>query len=162
LAGGLRRRRRRRYFSRVAADKSDEPGVLGNLPRSRPGHRSDKRGGASRGGASAPAKTASASATAKASPSTRAKAARAKTARAKAGEKTARSGSTARKAAGTAKPPPRPKPPGHSVPPPLRGPEGPPPAGSTDPLLGAVRLAGKVAEVGLKTAGGLLKRLPRP
>jgi hypothetical protein len=48
------------------------------------------------------------------------------------------------------------------VPPPLRGPEGPPPAGSTDPLAGAVRLAGKVAEAGLKTAGGLLKRLPRP
>jgi hypothetical protein len=32
--------------------------------------------------------------------------------------------------------------------------------GGTDPLTGAVRLAGKVAEVGLKTAGGLLKRLP--
>ena len=29
----------------MAADKNDEPGVLGNLPRSRPGHRSDKRGG---------------------------------------------------------------------------------------------------------------------
>jgi hypothetical protein len=35
-----------------------------------------------------------------------------------------------------------------------------PQAGGTDPLTGAVRLAGKVAEVGLKTAGGLLKRLP--
>ena len=33
-------------------------------------------------------------------------------------------------------------------------------SGSTDPLTGAVRLAGKVAEVGLKTAGGLLRRLP--
>jgi hypothetical protein len=31
----------------VAADRDDEPGVLGNLPRSRPGRRSDKRGSTS-------------------------------------------------------------------------------------------------------------------
>jgi hypothetical protein len=31
----------------MAADRDDEPGVLGNLPRSRPGRRSDKRGGTS-------------------------------------------------------------------------------------------------------------------
>jgi hypothetical protein len=31
---------------------------------------------------------------------------------------------------------------------------------ASDPLTGAVRLAGKVAEVGLRTAGDLLKRLP--
>lgn len=161
FAAGLRRRRRRRYFSRVAADKSDEPGVLGNLPRSRPGHRSDKRGGASRGGASAVAKASSAGSAAKGAPSTRAKAARAK-----ASAKSASSRTTARKAGGDPKPTARPKPPrkppGRSMPPPLKGPEGPPPVGSKDPLLDAVRLAGKVAEAGLKTAGGLLKRLPRP
>jgi hypothetical protein len=35
-----------------------------------------------------------------------------------------------------------------------------PERGGTDPITGAVRLAGKVAEAGLKTAGALLRRLP--
>jgi hypothetical protein len=34
--------------------------------------------------------------------------------------------------------------------------------GGTDPVTGAVLLAGKVVEGGLKVAGGILKRLPRP
>jgi hypothetical protein len=43
----------------MAADRDDEPGVLGNLPRSRPGRRSAKRGGTGAGGAKkAPAKSA--------------------------------------------------------------------------------------------------------
>jgi hypothetical protein len=53
----------------VAADKNDDPGVLGNLPRSRPGHRSDKRGGRGTGAKPAKARAAkapSASATASA------------------------------------------------------------------------------------------------
>jgi hypothetical protein len=61
-------RRARRYFSGVAADKSDEPGVLGNLPRSRPGQRSDKRATAAKGKSSprgARATKASKSATAR-------------------------------------------------------------------------------------------------
>jgi hypothetical protein len=104
----------------VAADKTDQPGVLGNLPRSRPGHRSDKR----RGGATAVTK---ASAAPRAKP--------------------------ARKAARPA--PPRPA---VQAEPRRAAPEEP--QRSADPLTGAVRLAGKVAEAGLKTAGGLLRRLP--
>jgi hypothetical protein len=135
----------------VAADKSDEQGVLGNLPRSRPGRRSARRGGDSEtaaktaAGAKATPSAAKASAV-KASPSTRAKAARAKT-KAKA------------KAPARAAPKPkqaRPK----QAPTPVPPPAAPESHGGTDPLTGAVRLAGKVAEVGLKTAGSLLKRLP--
>jgi hypothetical protein len=37
-----------------------------------------------------------------------------------------------------------------------------PAQGSTDPVTGAVMLAGKVVEGGLKVAGGIIKRLPRP
>jgi hypothetical protein len=56
----------------VAADRDDEPGVLGNLPRSRPGRRSDKRGGTS-AGARAKKPPAKKPAAARAKPSTRAK-----------------------------------------------------------------------------------------
>jgi hypothetical protein len=100
----------------VAADKTDDPGVLGNLPRSRPGRRSDKRGGT----------------TVKA---------------------TAKKSSTTVKSTARAKPAAR-KPPKPAPRPVAEEPR------STDPLTGAVRLAGKVAEAGLKTAGGLLRRLP--
>jgi hypothetical protein len=113
-------RRARRYFSGVAADKSDEPGVLGNLPRSRPGHRSDKRAAGSRGAAGGPSKTAGAR---------------------------------------RARPAPKPETPRRPAPDAPRSPE-PPAHRSIDPLTGAVRLAGKVAEAGFKTAGDLLRRLP--
>ena len=107
------------------AERSDDPGVLGNLPRSRPGTRSSKRAT----GAGAPAKKPSA----------------------------ARSSATARKSPGAAKPrkpatTPRAR---TSTPPPRR--QQPQPA---DPVTQAVRLAGKVAETGVKTAVGILKRLP--
>jgi hypothetical protein len=92
----------------VATDKSDQPGVLGNLPRSRPGQRSEKR--------------AAVAATA------------------------AKPASRTRKPASAA--PRREQP----VPEPA--------ATSPDPLTAAFHLAGKVAEVGLKTAGGILRRLP--
>jgi hypothetical protein len=136
----------------VAADKSDEPGVLGNLPRSRPGQRSEKR-------------KSSTTARAKAAPSSRAQPARAKTSgKATAGGKPPRSRAkpTAARARKPAKPKPAPaatRPP--STPPPTPRPEREPERrAASDPLSGAVRLAGKVAEVGLKTAGGLIKRLP--
>jgi hypothetical protein len=127
----------------VAADKSDEQGVLGNLPRSRPGRRSAKRGSGSR-------TAATAAPAAKRAPSTRAKAARAKT------SAKAKTRAQAKPSRTAAKPKPVPRPESKPTPP---FPE-PQAGGGTDPLTGAVRLAGKVAEVGLKTAGGLLKRLP--
>jgi hypothetical protein len=164
--GWTRGRRRWRYFSRVAADKSDEQGVLGNLPRSRPGRRSARRGSGSETASVTAGEQATSSAPAKAAPSTRAKAARAKAKASRSGAKTApRSGAKASKPRSTTKASspraaakPRPAPRSEPSAPP-RAPEHDP-RGGTDPLTGAVRLAGKVAEVGLKTAGGLLKRLP--
>jgi hypothetical protein len=101
----------------VAADRDDEPGVLSNLPRSRPGRRSDKRGGTSTS-ARAKKPPAKKPAAARAKPSTR------------------------------AKPRPRPAPAARKS--------------SPDPVGQAVELAGKVAAVGLRTAAGIVKRLPRP
>jgi hypothetical protein len=118
--------------------------VLGNLPRSRPGHRSDKRGG----GRPAAAEGHSSTGATGSSP-TRAKATRAATKPAAnkrtATAKPARARPTAEREPATAEV----RPPCESV-----------PLGPTDPLTGAVRLAGKVAEAGLKTAGSLLRRLP--
>jgi hypothetical protein len=106
----------------VAADRDDEPGVLGNLPRSRPGRRSDKRGGA---GARPAAKRATAS-------------------RSSAGsQRSNRATTTARKTA-----------------PPRRRPQPSSRSSSSDPISQAVQLAGKVAAVGVKTAAGIIKRLP--
>jgi hypothetical protein len=105
----------------VAADRDDEPGVLGNLPRSRPGRRSDKRGGTSTG-ARARKPPAKKPAAARAKPSTRAKP--------------------------RTQPRPRPAPAARKS--------------SPDPVGQAVELAGKVAAVGLRTAAGIVKRLPRP
>jgi hypothetical protein len=113
----------------VAADKTDQPGVLGNLPRSRPGQRSDKRRGAVRAAAAATAADA-----AKAS-----------------GRKPA----AARAKPAAARPKPAPKPRARKP-----EPQAAPAQTSSDPLTTAVRAAGKVAEVGLKTAGSLLRRLP--
>ena len=96
----------------MAADKSDEPGVLGNLPSSRPGHRSDKRGAGSRGAGAAATNRRRAAAFAPkpaAAPrqATRAKAARGKpSARAK---PAARGSKAAAGSAGTATREPRPQ-----------------------------------------------------
>jgi len=129
----------------VAADDSDDPSVLGNLPRSRPGQRSSKRAsGAKPAAKSTPARKAPATAgparsqgakrSGGATPASRA-AAR-KTTR----PPTAASSSTA---SGTAEPPRQRR-------------EQPQPG---DPLSQAVRLAGKVAETGVKTGVGILKRI---
>src|SRR3954447_13006981 len=45
-------------FPAVAPEKSDQPGVLGNLPRSRPGQRSEKRTGTTRASAASASKPA--------------------------------------------------------------------------------------------------------
>jgi len=102
----------------VAADKTDQPGVLGNLPRSRPGQRSQKR-------VTAAKPAAAKKPTARARPAARRKA------------------PTARKPVAARKPAPQPA-----------------ASPSPDPLTFALRTAGKVAEVGLKTAGGILRRFP--
>jgi hypothetical protein len=120
-------------FPAVAAEKSDQPGVLGNLPRSRPGQRSQKRGGAQRTAAAAGSKPA-----ARSGPAVKRKAT---TARKKAAAR------TRKPAAATSRPP-------------RRAPEPAPASRPPDPITFAFRTAGKVAEVGLKTAGGLLRRLP--
>jgi hypothetical protein len=109
------------FFPAVATDKSDQPGVLGNLPRSRPGQRSEKRA-ASRAAVAATA----------AKPAGRAP--------------------KRKPASGRRKP--------ASAPPPREQPVPEPAAGSPDPLSAAFHLAGTVAGLGLKAAGGILRRLP--
>jgi hypothetical protein len=129
-------RRYDRYFPAMASDRDEEPGVLGNLPRSRPGRRSDKRGGT---GSTRAKKSAPAAKPASSKRTTRASAPRKKAAPA-----------TPRAAAGTrAQPPPRPAP-------------APARQGGGDPLGQAVQLAGKVAAIGVRTAADIVKRLPRP
>lgn len=134
----------RGYACRVA---DEDPGVLGNLPRSRPGRRSDKRGGAGGKNASTAkpvprAKSSTAAGTRKKASAPKA----AGTARAK----TARPAGRATQAPRSAAPRERTPPPAQQQP------------GGSDPVGEAIRVAGKIAEAGLKTAGGLLKRLPRP
>jgi hypothetical protein len=113
------------FFPVVAADRDDEPGVLGNLPRSRPGRRSDKRGGTS------------ASTRAKKPPAKKPAAARAKPAT-------------------HATPRPRPQAQPRSRPAPAARKTSP------DPVGQAIELAGKAAALGVRTAAGIVKRLPRP
>jgi hypothetical protein len=114
---------------------TEDPGVLGNLPRSRPGRRSDKRGGAWSEAAGSGAAAGGASE----APRTQARA-----------RKTT---SAAKPRAAAAKTRPE------------RSRPAPQQTGG-DPLSGAVRLAGGLAEAYVKTtakiAGGVLKRLPRP
>lgn len=108
----------------------DDPSVLGNLPRSRPGRRSAKRDGT---------KTAAASASKPRTSAAKAGGARAKPKRTAAAKPRTQSRSAA------------------TQPPPTQSPATP-----TDPVTGAIRLAGQVAGVGFKVAGEVLKRLPRP
>jgi len=122
---------------------NDDGGVLGRLPRSRPGTRSEKRATEER--------KASPAATPKAKPPRPKAAAPAKPAKAKA----PRAGAAPR-ARKPATPPPRARP-EHAAPPPER---------RGDPLSEALRAGAKVAEGGVKLAGGLtrelLRRIPRP
>jgi hypothetical protein len=116
----------------------DDPGVMGNLPRSRPGQRSSKRdGGAPKSAAAKPtAKKTTTRRPAKRTSKSGAKSTATTSPRARAQQKTTR-------------------------PSPDRPPQ-PAPSGGTDPVTGAVMLAGKVVEGGLKVAGSIIKRLPRP
>jgi hypothetical protein len=150
---------------------TDDPGVMGNLPRSRPGRRSSKRAGT--GDATPQSQTtevtASAAAAAPKPASGKSAAGRPTAKRATPKKTTAKRTTTAKGAA-----PSRARTRTRSDEPTTQSPkaasrvaEAPPrsePAtrGGTDPVTGAVLLAGKVVEGGLKVAGGILKRLPRP
>jgi hypothetical protein len=120
----------------VAAEK-DDPGVLGNLPRSRPGRRSDKRGTGAK-------KQPAAGGTAKRGSTQARAAATSQRAKRPAGAK-----STARSTA--ARPKAEQRPPQPTAP--------PRDSGGDDPLTQAVRLGGKVVETGVKTGVGILKRI---
>jgi hypothetical protein len=115
---------------------AEDPSVLGNLPRSRPGRRSEKRDGAKK--AAATARPAAA------------KASRSSASKPRAGA--APRGAKAQRATAASKP--RPRAAGASRPAPQSRPA------SADPVTGAIRLAGQVAGAGLKVAGEVLKRLP--
>lgn len=112
---------------------TEEPGVLGNLPRSRPGHRSTKRtGGAS---AKKPAVTVAG-----------------KQPGAQTAAPSKRRDTAARKAASPR--PPRSANPAPATPSAAAAPH------RRDPVGGAVRVAVKVADAYLKTAGDILRRIP--
>jgi hypothetical protein len=130
----------------AANEGSDEAaGVLGRLPRSRPGQRSDKRGG----GAVAGARGASASGGARGGA---------------AGE---REGKDGRDPGRRPTPPSRraaaqPRPPADDATP---APAERTPASSETsrgPVGAAAHVASRAARLGLGVAGGVLKRLPRP
>ena len=141
----------------------DDPGVMGNLPRSRPGRRSSKRGGDAAAGESTESSAAKPATTAKATSSTSSSAksgpsrpaAKKTTPRRPAAKPTTASGA---KPAGSARTRARATESPTAEQPASRQPSG----GGTDPVTGAVMLAGKVVEGGLKVAGGIIKRLPRP
>lgn len=187
----------------------DESGILGGLPRSRPGRRSDKRGGGGpaqdppsegstdpAGRGTEPTETerraarAKSTATTKRAPGGRAAAASSGTTakRGGAGVKRAggakaggaRAGASA-KASGGARPggasrtsagaasgragaarAARPVTPPQVPPAGAQAPAGQPESGDGSQLPAPVRVAGQVAQAGLKVAGGILKRLPRP
>jgi hypothetical protein len=139
-------------FQSVMADRdNEEPGVLGNLPRSRPGRRSDKR---TTGGA----RTTKAAGTAKASGSKSSKASSSSTGTRAKRPATAASG---RKTGARASTPPRSTgAPASAASTRQEAPSRREPAQrSGDPLAQAVHLAAKVAETGVKTGVGILRRL---
>ena len=122
---------------------NDDGGVLGRLPRSRPGTRSEKRADVA-----GPAKPKPRPAAAKPKPAAAAKPKPAAAAKPK--PKPTRPQPTPER--------PRPRRPAHSAPPAQQR--------AGDPLTEVLRTGAKVAEGGVKLAGGitrgLLRRIPRP
>jgi hypothetical protein len=114
-------------------DSSAAGGVLSNLPRSRPGHRSGKRAGSE--------SVSGRSAGRAADPRAKNRSARGSTA---SGRPPSRSGDRGRASARPVSPVPQTNPAGGG------------------PFGGAARVAGRAARAGLGVAGGMLKRLPRP
>jgi len=112
---------------------SDDPGVMGNLPRSRPGRRSEKRAGGAKGPAKKPRKSATAS------KSTRA------TAKRPAAAKAPRARPSAERAPRTSVREER-----------VEAPQG------QDPITAALRVGMTIGDAGLKAVAKLVERLPRP
>ncbi|HEY1274500.1 MAG TPA: hypothetical protein VGF25_06305 [Thermoleophilaceae bacterium] len=125
----------------------DDGGVLGNLPRSRPGRRSEKRAGGDAAKAPAKPKPAAGGDASKAPAGAKRPAASAEKA-ARAAERSDRP--SARQA-------PRSEP---------RRKEAAPSAGGSDPVGDVIRTATKVAGTGVRVAAGVaqevLRRIPRP
>jgi hypothetical protein len=167
---------------------TEEPGVMGNLPRSRPGRRSAKRaasgGGQKRAAEVKPAKPKATRAKGAAKPAAKAsgaKASAAKTSAAKAsGAKASGAGAKARaggstRATGSAKAKPtRARPGGPAATTPSAGleQETAPRAAvreervetsqGSDPITAALRLGMAVGDAGLKAVAKIVERLPRP
>ena len=134
---------------------NDDEGVLGRLPRSRPGTRSEKREGSAEPQESAPEKSRPATGTARAAKSSERRGTKASRP-AKGASAGPRKRASARPAAANA-----------------QAAEPPPPQSAAserdqggNPVAGAVRAGARVAEGGVKLAGGLarglLRKLPRP
>jgi hypothetical protein len=137
--------------------QDDGGDVLGNLPRSRPGRRSEKR----TGGTAKRSTAAKGSGAAKRSTGTKRSTAAKKPARAKASAKAA---ATAGKSSAAKKPAAKRQAAGAKSAPPQQA--APRSAQGGNPVEDAVRAATKVAETGLRVASGVtrevLRRLPRP
>lgn len=131
---------------------------MGNLPRSRPGRRSSKRGGDGDG----EAKTGTSKASAAKASTTGASSGKSAAGRPTAKKTTPRRPAAKRTTASGAKPAASARTRTRAQQTPKPAAEQEAPRGSTDPVTGAVMLAGKVVEGGLKVAGGIIKRLPRP
>lgn len=145
---------------------TDDPGVMGNLPRSRPGRRSEKRAGAAKAGGAKKAPASRAKKTASKAASGGAAKAKPRAARAKAGG--AARASAARGRAG-ARPTPRAKAGAASRP--SAGERAPrtsvrderveSPQGQ-DPITAAFRFGMALGDAGLKVVAKVVERLPRP
>jgi hypothetical protein len=151
---------------------SDDSGVMGNLPRSRPGRRSAKRGapGAEGGAVSARAAAgarkaggagAGAKSKSKAKAGAGAKRSKPRAAAApRAGAAKARAKSTPHAASSKARAGAAPR--ASSSPPPRVERERSGGSAGRDPVTQVVHAAGAVAGAGLKVAAGIVRRLPRP
>lgn len=130
---------------------TDEGGVLENLPRSRPGQRSNKRTAAAKPSRSAPKQAKPSASSKKAKPRAKASTAKPRTAKPRSAPKAAKPAAGTRRVAGAA------------------AGEKPMPAGAeksgsaVGDVLGAVTsVAGSVARVGYGITREVLRRIPRP
>lgn len=154
---------------------TDDPGVMGNLPRSRPGRRSEKRAGAAgaKGASTSRAKPAAkprtaAAKTRTAAAKTRAAAAKPQAAEVKPRATGARKG---RATSGAKKSPAKPRAAGAAKARASSGERAPrtsvreervEPRQGQDPITAALRLGMAVGDAGLKVVAKVVERLPRP